>query len=150
MLSGIQKIIEDLQLAKTWSIDTPDVPHIPLTQLIHMGQYGYLRVEIDPNILAILIQLWGPTVLEHLHEQFAAVLLSMALSNLGILSMWTLWIMMETPQESIHCQQDLNLSWLMISLIKSCPRFSMHSQHSFNTWLMVTFTILPTKILWSQ
>src|SRR5271170_3894100 len=81
MLSSIEKMIEDLQLAKTRSIDTPDAPPIPLTQLIHTGRRGRPRVEIDPEILATSIQLRGPTELAQVFGTSARTIRRRALEH---------------------------------------------------------------------
>ena len=50
-----------LNHAAMLSADPPDAPHIETTHMIHTGQPGHPRIQIDPNILEAALEMRGPT-----------------------------------------------------------------------------------------
>lgn len=63
MLSSIQDMIADLEVAKTASTDEPDIPPAVHTTTTHTGGRGRPRIEIDLDTLATAYQLAGPAQL---------------------------------------------------------------------------------------
>ncbi|KAG2138551.1 hypothetical protein DEU56DRAFT_755839 [Suillus clintonianus] len=63
MLLSIQDMIADLEVAKTASMDEPDIPPAVHTMMMHTGGHGHPHIEIDSDILATAYQLAGPAQL---------------------------------------------------------------------------------------
>jgi hypothetical protein len=81
MEQGIRDMITDLHLAKHSSADTPDALPIPTTAVVHTGQRGRPKIQIDPNILATSIQLRGPTELARVFDVSARTIRRRALEQ---------------------------------------------------------------------
>jgi hypothetical protein len=59
--NSVHDMIRCLDEASQISSDPPDAPFIPTATVVHTGRPGRPRIEIDPDLLSVGLELRGPT-----------------------------------------------------------------------------------------